>query len=54
MILDEFPFDDMDISDIYKEIYNIRPDSLWWKRWDRQDTRSRKRIWKSLARKSRI
>lgn len=52
MLLDEFPFDDMDIGDLYKEVYNLRPDDMWWKNWKRQDIKGRKRIWNTLVQKS--
>jgi len=52
MLLNEFPFDDMDVSDVYKEVYNRRPDDMWWKNWKRQDRKGRKRIWNTLVQKS--
>lgn len=52
--MEEFTFDEMIVSDIHKEAYDLRPNESWWIKWNKSSDSEKQKIWNSLIEKSKL
>ena len=52
MFKQEYTFDSEEISDLHKEVHNIRPSYEWWEMWHDANKLEKQRMWNELITKS--
>ncbi|MBP06140.1 MAG: hypothetical protein CL728_05260 [Chloroflexi bacterium] len=52
MFKKEHTFDQEEISDLHKEVHNIRPSYEWWEMWHDANKLQKQRMWNELIVKS--
>ena len=48
----KYDFDQEEVSDLHKEVHNIRPTYKWWEMWHDANKHEKQRMWNELIRKS--
>ena len=52
MFKHEYTFDPEEISDLHKEVHNIRPSYEWWEMWHDANKSEKQKMWNELITKS--
>lgn len=47
-----YTFEQEEVSDLYKEVHNIRPKYEWWVSWNNSDNDKKQKIWNDMIEKS--
>jgi len=48
----DYTFDQEEVSDLHKEVHNIRPSYEWWEMWHDANKYEKQRMWNELIEKS--
>ncbi len=48
----KYTFEQEEVSDLHKEIHNIRPNHDWWENWYMSSDEIKQKIWNDMIEKS--